>query len=172
VPFVTGESTSTGSSTDNPFRTIERQDVGVSLKVKPQINEGNMITMDIEQEVSTVSTSAAAVDIIINKRSIKTTVQLEDGELLKLGGLIGDQVVDTEQKVPILGDIPNFGLLFRSSKLTKVKQNLLIFIGANIIKDPEKARALSRRKYNFMRDVQLELVEEDPPYIPVLDPLE
>ena len=80
-----------------------------------------MITMDIEQEVSTVSTSVVAVDIITNKRSLKTTVQLEDGELLKLGGLIDDQVVDTEQKVPILGDIPILGLLFRSSKLTKVK---------------------------------------------------
>ena len=176
VPFVTGETSTTGSTTGtitNPFRTIERQDVGISLNVKPQINEGNTITMDISQEVSNVSTRAtSAVDIVTNKRSIKTTVQLEDGELLVLGGLIDENVEEIEQKVPGLGDIPVLGLLFRATKLTKVKQNLLIFIKASIIKDPVKARALSHRKYNFMRDAQLSRVDEDPPYIPVLDPLE
>jgi general secretion pathway protein D len=157
VPFVTGETTTPGSDIlTNPFRTIERQDIGVSLKVKPQINEGNTITMEIEQEVSSISGSATgAVDIVTNIRSIKTTVQLEDGELLVLGGLIDDKVVDTVQKVPGLGDIPILGALFRATKLTKVKQNLLVFIRATIIKDPQKARALSRRKYNFMRDAQL-----------------
>ena len=174
VPFVTGETTTSGSDIlTNPFRTIERQDVGISLRVKPQINEGDTITMEIDQEVSSISgSSTSAVDIITNKRSIKTTVQLEDGELLILGGLIDDRVIDTEQKVPVLGDIPVLGLLFRASKLTKVKQNLLIFIKATIIKDPVKARSLSRRKYNFMRDAQLEQVEEESPYIPVLDPFE
>ncbi|TDJ26121.1 MAG: type II secretion system protein GspD, partial [Gammaproteobacteria bacterium] len=143
------------------------------LKVKPQINEGNTITLSIEQEVSAISgSSAGAVDIITNKRYIKTTVQLEDGELLILGGMIDERVVNTEQKVPGLGDIPIIGLLFRSTKLTKVKQNLLIFIKATIIKDPEKARNLSHRKYNFMRDIQLRQVKEDLQYIPVLDPLE
>jgi general secretion pathway protein D len=173
VPFVTGETSLEVGGAINPFRTIERQDVGISLKVKPQINEGNTITMSIEQEVSAISGSAtSAVDIITNKRFIKTTVQLEDGELLILGGMIDERVVNTEQKVPGLGDIPIIGLLFRSTKLTKVKQNLLIFIKATIIKDPEKARNLSRRKYNFMRDIQLQQVKEDLKYIPVLDPLE
>jgi len=174
VPFVTGETTIDGAGgIINPFRTIERHDVGISLKVKPQINEGNTITMSIEQEVSAISgTSTSAVDIITNKRYIKTTVQLEDGELLILGGMIDERVVNTEQKIPGLGDIPILGLLFRSTKLTKVKQNLLIFIKATIIKDPEKARNLSHRKYNFMRDIQLRQVEEDLQYIPVLDPLE
>jgi general secretion pathway protein D len=174
VPFVTGETTTAGSDIlTNPFRTIERQDVGISLKVKPQINEGNTITMEIDQKVESISgSSTSAVDIVTNKRSIKTTVQLQDGELLVLGGLIDDQVVETQQKVPILGDIPILGALFRASKLTKVKQNLLVFIKATIIKDPEKARSLSHRKYNFMRDIQLQQVDEDPPYIPVLDPLE
>ncbi len=175
VPFVTGETsnTSTTGAITNPFRTIERRDIGISLKVKPQINEGNTITLSIEQEVSSVSGSAtSAVDIIINKRSIKTTVQLEDGELLVLGGLINDRVVDTVQKVPGLGDIPILGALFRSTKLTKVKQNLVVFIRATIIKDPVKARALSRRKYNFMRDLQLENYDEDNPITPVLVPFE
>jgi len=174
VPFVTGETTIDGTGgVINPFRTIEREDVGISLKVKPQINEGNTITMSIEQEVSAISgSSTSAVDIITNKRSIKTTVQLEDGELLILGGMIDEKVVNTEQKVPGLGDIPIIGLLFRSTQLTKVKQNLLIFIKATIIKDPEKARNLSRRKYEFMRNIQLQQIDEDLKYIPVLDPLE
>ncbi|MFT5503701.1 MAG: general secretion pathway protein D [Gammaproteobacteria bacterium] len=173
VPFVTGESSSTGSSTNitNPFRTIERQDIGISLKVKPQINEGNFITMEIEQEVSNISGSATgAVDIITNKRSIKTTVQLEDGQLLVLGGLIDEKTVDTEQKVPGLGDLPVIGALFRSSKKTNIKQNLLVFIRASIIKDPVKARMLSKRKYNFMRDVQLQSMDVNELDKPVLIP--
>ena len=163
VPIVTGETAITGTTgaITNPFRTIERQDIGISLKVKPQINEGNTITLSIEQEVSSISGSAtSAVDIIINKRSIKTTVLLEDGELLVLGGLIDDKVIDTVQKVPFLGDIPILGALFRSTKLTKAKQTLVVFIRATIIKDPDKARALSRRKYNFMRDLQLQYFDE------------
>jgi general secretion pathway protein D len=172
VPFVTGESSSTGSANvTNPFRTIERQDIGISLKVKPQINEGNAITMEIEQEVSNISGSATgAVDIITNKRSIKTTVQLEDGQLLVLGGLIDEKTVDTQQKVPGLGDLPVIGALFRSSKKTKIKQNLLVFIRASIIKDPVKARMLSKRKYNFMRDVQLQSTGENEDDKPVLVP--
>ncbi len=173
VPFVTGETSLEVGGAINPFRTIEREDVGISLKVKPQINEGNTITMSIEQEVSAISGSATgAVDIVTNKRYIKTTVQMEDGELLILGGMIDEKVVNTEQKVPGLGDIPILGVLFRSTQRSKVKQNLLIFIKATIIKDPDKARNLSRRKYNFMRDVQLQQVKDDLQYIPVLDPLE
>jgi general secretion pathway protein D len=172
VPFVTGESTSAGADVDNPFRTIERQDIGVSLKVKPQINEGDAITMEIEQEVSNISgTATNAVDIVTNKRSIKTTVQLEDGELLVLGGLIDETIVESEQKVPLLGDIPFLGALFRYKRETGRKQNLLVFIRSTIIKDPEKARQLSLGKYNFMRDLQLEDLKYDP-MAPVLVPYE
>ena len=174
VPFVTGETSSTGTdNVINPFRTIERQDIGISLKVKPQINEGNAITMEIEQEVSNIGSSATgAVDIVTNKRSIKTTVQLEDGELLVLGGLIDDKTIESEQKVPGLGDIPIIGALFRSRSSEVVKQNLLVFLRATIIKDPEKARLLSKRKYNFMRDIQLENQDENDPEKPVLVPYE
>jgi len=157
VPFVTGETTSSSNDVTNPFRTIERQDVGVTLRVKPQINEGDAITMEIVQEVSNVAgTATNAVDIVTNKRSIKTTVQLEDAALLVLGGLIDETVIVSEQKVPGLGDIPFLGALFRYKKSSKVKRNLLVFIRATIIKDPEKAHLLSYRKYNFMRDLQLE----------------
>ncbi len=173
VPFVTGESTSTTSDTSNPFRTIERQDIGISLKVKPQINEGDAITMEIEQEVSDIAgSSSGAVDIVTTKRSIRTTVQLEDGALLILGGLIDDKLIENEQKVPLLGDIPVLGALFRSTRTSKVKQNLMVFIRSTIIKDPELARSLSSKKYNFMRDLQLESYEADNPLAPVLVPYE
>ena len=172
VPFVTGESTSASSTTDNPFRTVERQDIGISLKVKPQINEGDAITMEIEQEVSAIAASSeGTVDVVTNKRSIKTTVQLEDGELLVLGGLIDDALTESEQKVPFLGDIPGLGFLFRSKSTSTVKRNLMVFIRSSIIKDPEKARVLSSGKYNFIRDIQLNAKGESP-FGPVLVPYE
>jgi len=162
VPFVTGQSTGVASTTNNPFQTIERQDIGVSLKVKPQINEGNAITMEINQEVSDIAASSeGAVDIVTTKRAITTTVQIEDGELLVLGGLISDKLIKIEQKVPFLGDLPLIGALFRSTSTEKGKQNLMVFIRATIIKDPNKARALSAKKYNFLRDLQLEYSGDD-----------
>ena len=175
IPIITGQATTSASgSLNNPFQTIERQDIGVSLKVKPQINEGNTITMVIEQEVSTINpASLIATDIITNKRQIKATVQLEDGELLVLGGLIDDKVVEEVSKVPGLGDIPGIGALFRSTKKENKKQNLLVFIRATIIKDPDLARSLSHRKYNWMRDAQLQNMEEkDAKDRAVLAPLE
>ena len=173
VPFVTGESTGSASSTENPFRTIEREDIGISLRVTPQINEGDAITLDIYQEVSAINSSATgAVDIVTTKRAISTTVQLEDGQMLVLGGLIDDARRESEQKVPFLGDIPGIGALFRSTSSATVKRNLMIFIRATIIKDPTKARTLSLNKYNFMRDIQMrENVGETIPG-PVLVPYE
>ncbi len=180
VPFITGEfsntsgTTSSSSNTVNPFRTIERQDVGVSLKVKPQINEGDTITMEIQQEVSDVTGSSTGVDLITSKRSLNTTVQLEDGELLVLGGLINDALIEQQQKVPGLGDIPILGALFRSKTFEKRKRNLLVFIRASIIKDPVKARILSQNKYNFMRQEQLSKstkFESENPVLQQLDEL-
>ncbi len=177
VPFVTGEYTaasgSGGNTISNPFRTIDRKDVGITLKVKPQINEGDSITMEIQQEVSNISgSSTGAVDLVTNKRSLNTTVQLADGELLVLGGLIDDVLVTTEQKVPGLGDIPILGALFRAKKTTKKKRNLVVFIRATIIRDPDKARRLSERKYNFMRQEQLLNSEKLGDLNPVLIELE
>ena len=172
VPFVTGQSTGSSSSTENPFQTIERQDIGVSLKVTPQINEGDAITLKINQEVSDIAASSeGAVDIVTTKRAITTTVQLEDGELLVLGGLISDRLIDVEQKVPFLGDLPLIGALFRATSVEKGKQNLMVFIRATIIKDPVKARALSEKKYNFLRNLQLQNLRDDESG-PALDALE
>ena len=173
VPFVTGESTCSSSDTSNPFRTIEREDIGISLKVKPQINEGDAITLELEQEVSAIAgSSSGAVDIVTTKRSIRTTVQLEDEQMLVLGGLIDDAFIDNEQKIPFLGDIPGIGALFRSTRTQKVKRNLMVFIRATIIKDPAKARTLSINKYNFMRDIQLKENEGEDILGPVLVPYE
>ena len=173
VPFVTGESTGEASSTDNPFRTITREDIGISLKVKPQINEGDAITLELYQEVSAINASPTnTVDIVTTKRAINTTVQLEDEEMLVLGGLIDDAFRDSVQKVPFLGDLPGIGGLFRSTRTQKVKRNLMVFIRATIIKDPAKARSLSINKYNFMRDIQLQENEGEDVLGPVLVPYE
>jgi general secretion pathway protein D len=162
VPFVTGQSTGAASGTENPFQTIERQDIGITLKVTPQINEGDAISMELYQEVSDIQASSeGAVDIVTTKRAITTTVQLEDGELLVLGGLISDRLIDIKQKVPFLGDLPIIGALFRANSVEKGKQNLMIFLRATIIKDPNKARVLSSRKYNYLRNLQLENLGDD-----------
>ncbi len=161
VPFVTG--TQLSSANNNPFQTIERQDIGISLKVKPQINEGNNIKMDIEQEVSDVSSTSVtgASDITTNKRAIKTTVLIEDGQTLVLGGLIDDKISDTHDKVPLLGDIPLLGSLFRYRTSTKSKRNLMVFMHPTILRDIETADYYSRSKYDDLRSAQLGLFEND-----------
>lgn len=165
VPFVTGQQLS--SANDNPFQTIERQDVGISLKVKPQINEGDNIKMEIEQEVSDVSTTAitGASDITTNKRSIKTTVLVEDGQTLVLGGLMDDKINDSRSKVPFLGDIPLLGSLFRYRTNSKSKRNLMVFLHPTILRNPETADFYSRSKYDDLRAAQLGQFEQDESYI-------
>lgn len=155
VPFVTGTQLSTGN--DNPFQTIERQDIGISLKVTPQINEGNNIKMNIEQEVSDLSNTAVAgaSDIITNQRSIKTTVLVEDGQTLVLGGLIDDQINNTSEKIPFLGDIPLLGKLFQFNTASKIKRNLMVFLHPTILRDPEDSENISRSKYEELRSAQL-----------------
>jgi len=159
VPFVTGRYTSTdnGSGVQNPFQTIERQDVGLTLKVRPQVNEGSSILLELEQEVSSLAASSIATsDVVTNKRSIKTTVTVEDGQVVVLGGLIDDNFTDSEQKVPVLGDIPLLGHLFRVDTTKKIKQNLMVFIHPLIVRDPETASYYSGEKYTFLRSRQLQ----------------
>lgn len=156
VPFVTG--TTTTASTDgttNPFQTIERQDVGITLKIKPQINEGNSIRLDVEQEVSSIAASAAsASDIITNKRSIQTSAMVEDGQVLVLGGLMEDTFTDQISKTPILGDVPILGRLFRSTTTTKKKQNLMVFIHPVIMRDVLTGDNYTRQKYSKLKSIQ------------------
>ncbi|KPH56734.1 general secretion pathway protein GspD [Pseudoalteromonas porphyrae] len=151
VPIITGSQT--GSNNNNPFQTVERQEVGIKLKVTPQINDGSAVQLIIEQEVSGVS-GATAVDISINKRAIKTTVMADDGGMVVLGGLIDEDVQESVSKVPLLGDIPILGHLFRSTSTSKRKRNLIIFIRPTIIRDGIKMNKLSHSKYNFIRGEQ------------------
>lgn len=180
VPFLTGQYTNTGATTGatNPFQTIQREDIGIKLIVKPQINEGNSVKLEIHQEVSSLSASSTtATDIVTNKRTIKTTVIVEDGNLVVLGGLISDDLQHVTQKVPGLGDIPILGNLFRSQRMQKVKRNLMIFLHPVIVRDPASETMITTGKYNYMRARQLEqkqkslslLSQEEIPSLPDLE---
>jgi general secretion pathway protein D len=157
VPFVTGSFTDTGANngSTNPFQTIQREDVGLTLKIKPQINEGDAMRLDIEQEVSSIADSVAgASDIVTNKRSIKTNVMVDDGQLVVLGGLIEEQVGESVQKVPLLGDIPLLGNLFKSRTADVNKTNLMVFIHPVILRDSSVTSNYTNSKYNHIRSLQ------------------
>lgn len=159
VPFVTGEFSNTGGATNsvNPFRTIQRQDVGLTLRVTPQINEGDAIKLDIEQEITgVIPSSTGASDLTTSKRAIKTAVMVEDGNTIVLGGLIDDTVQQTHQSVPLLGDIPLIGRLFSFDKTTKNKRNLMVFIRPIIIRDAATEIRVTGGKYSAIREIQLE----------------
>jgi len=159
VPFVTGSFTNTGTGTGgavNPFQTIQRQQIGVKLAITPQINEGNSMVLKISQEISNIAQSAAgAVDLITNQRIVETTVIVDDGQILVLGGLLEDQLRESDQKVPVLGSIPIVGNLFRSRQTEKVKTNLAIFIRPTILRDSATTTFETNQKYNMIRNIQL-----------------
>jgi len=157
VPFVTGSFTSTGASSGstNPFQTIQREDVGLTLKIKPKINEGDALRLDIQQEVSSIADSVAgASDLVTNKRSIKTNVMVDDGQIVVLGGLIEEQIGESVQKVPLLGDIPLLGLLFKSKTADVTRTNLMVFIHPVILRDSNLAAEYTTSKYNYLRELQ------------------
>jgi general secretion pathway protein D len=159
VPFVTGSYTNTGvgNGAQNPFQTIERQSVGVTLKVTPQINEGDSVVLDIVQEVSSISAQIlAASDVITNERKIETKVLANDSDIVVLGGLVKDDVQDSTQGVPILSGIPLLGRLFRNDVVTVTKSNLLVFIRPTIIRDDEDLKGATAEKYRFIREQQIE----------------
>ena len=158
VPFVTGQYSSTGNGTNpgSPFQTIERQDVGLSLKILPQINQGDAISLDILQEISSIAPSTVSTaDIVTNKRSIQTSVIASDGDLIILGGLIDDNLQEVSEKVPLLGDLPVLGAAFRYKKTQLVKRNLMVFIKPTIVRDAAVLEAASHGKYKLLRTQQL-----------------
>ncbi len=156
VPFQTGTYTSTATSVTNPFSTIERKNVGLKLKVTPQIlNQGNEVYLQIDQEVSDVLPKGEAVDIQTTKRQIKTQVIVGDGNMIVLGGLITEKETEVESKIPGLGDLPGLGQLFSSSENKREKVNLMVFLRPVIIKDNAMSNFYSQKKYNKM------VVEED-----------
>ncbi len=156
VPFITGSYTSTGagSTPDNPFQTIERESVGISLKVTPHINEGHSIILDVEQEVSSL-TGATDVDVITNERKIQTQILIGEGQTAVLGGLIKDELQESEQRVPYLSRIPVLGRAFRSTQVRTTKSNLLVFIRATVVRDEQTLTGATAEKYRYIRDQQL-----------------
>ncbi|HLQ09413.1 MAG TPA: type II secretion system secretin GspD [Steroidobacteraceae bacterium] len=162
VPFVTGQFTNTTAVTGgtvNPFQTIQRQEVGTILKVTPTISpEGSAVMLKISIESSSIGQKpAGAVDLVTNKRTITTTVLIEDGGVVVLGGLIEDNSVKGEQRVPYLGNIPLIGLLFKTRNATSTKNNLILFIRPKILRDPAQAAFETDLKYNYMIDQQKDL---------------
>lgn len=167
VPFVTGSVTQNNA---NPYQTIERKEVGVKLRIKPQINVDNSVRLDIVQEVSSIAESSAASDVITNKREIKTKVMVEDNGLVILGGLISDELSTSNQRVPLLGDIPYLGRLFRSDATKNTKQNLMVFIRPRILRDGPSLAGLSEDKYRTLQQttpLQLPDLAEGTPLLQV-----
>ncbi len=166
VPFVTGQFSTPGSTTTdtetnttnvNAFQTIERKDVGLTLEITPQINEGDTIQLDIKQEISNVSqtTVQGQADLITDTRSIEAKVQVDDGQIIVLGGLIQDNMVDSIDWVPILGDIPVLGALFRKKSKSTRKTNLMVFLRPKVLRTPEDLAELTETRYRYMQGQEL-----------------
>lgn len=168
VPVTTGEALS--QNFDNQFRTVQRQDVGIKLEVKPQINTGGAIKLFLRQEVSSVAgpVSNSSSDLIINKREIETTVTVDDGEILALGGLLDDNERKTIERIPLLSDIPGLGELFKSRSRSRTKTNLMVFIRPTILRSKEDAQRLTQQRYGYVRGMQL---QRNPDMEPTIDEL-
>lgn len=159
VPFVTGQFTtqaSGGAAGVNPFQTIERRDVGLSLRVRPQVSEGGTVKMAIYQETSNIQPTSNASDIITNKRSIETNVLVDDGQIIVLGGLIEDRVTDGVEKVPGLGDIPGVGNLFKYQTRKGTKTSLMVFLRPTVIRSNQQSVNVAGDRYDFIREVQVD----------------
>ena len=158
VPFITGSTT--GANNSNPFTTVTREKVGIKLRITPQINEGDAVRLKIYQEVSSVTTATGATDLVTNQREIDTTVLIQDGATIVLGGLISDEHSEGVQKIPLLGDLPIIGGLFKTTKVSKKRHNLMVFIHPTIIRDNKRLNEISGKKYSFIRKQQLEMQEK------------
>lgn len=154
IPVTTGEAL--GNNLDNSFRTVQRQDVGIQLSVKPQINAGGTVTLTIRQVVSSIDATVADRDFILNKRELETAVSVGDGQILALGGLLDDAERRSLQKVPLLGDIPGLGVFFRSTKSERVKTNLMIFIRPTIVRTQTDADAITANRWDKVREMQID----------------
>ncbi|GAC1537445.1 MAG: hypothetical protein NVS2B4_17620 [Ramlibacter sp.] len=158
VPFVTGQFTNTGGSNGsvNPFQTIERRDVGLTLRVRPQINENGSVKLQIFQEVSSVDQASvnSTTGLITNKRSIESNVLVDDGAVIVLGGLLQDEYAGNQQKVPGLGDVPVLGNLFKAETRSRNKTNLMVFLRPLVVRDETQTDELSLDRYDLMRGKQ------------------
>jgi len=163
VPFITGQATSAAAGTTNPFTTIERKDIGISLEVTPRINRGDSITLEIKQKVENIApTVSKAADLVTNKREIDTKALINDDQVLVLGGLISDTQNDSHQKVPILGDMPLIGRLFRSNSSERTKNNLMVFIHPVILRNDGQIANVTRTHYEHLQNAQEQLQHDRP----------
>ena len=170
VPFVTGQYTSNNSNSGsvNPFQTVERKDVGLTLKVKPQISDTGTVKLTIYQEVSSVNSSRKDIDgLVTNKRSIESNILVADGAVVVLGGLLSDNYEDSRQQVPGLGDMPFFGNLFRNESRSRNKTNLMIFLRPVVVRDDNSAEVLSSGRYEQMQGLQKDADKTETPVLPV-----
>jgi general secretion pathway protein D len=160
VPFITGSTTSTSSGTNNPFTTVSREDIGLTLRVIPHIHDGDVLRLEIYQETSDLVAPPAGInasDITTTKRSIQTVILADDEQTIVLGGLVRDDVIDSVSKVPLLGDVPFFGKLFRSNTQQHSKKNLMVFLRPTILRDEKSATALTHQKYSGIKMLQSEM---------------
>jgi general secretion pathway protein D len=164
VPFVTGQFTNTGANQGsvNPFQTIQREEVGTSLKITPQIEgSGNGVKLEIEQETSSLGAAVeGAADLVTNTRTIMTSVFVNDGDVLILGGLIDDQLREQDRRVPGLGRVPGFGWLFRARNTDRTKTNLMVFIRPTILRNAQDARFQTNTKYRYIQDLQRQMADD------------
>lgn len=164
VPFKTGSYATSSSGADNPFSTVERKDVGISLKIKPYINEGSTLRLEVEQEVSDIAPSVTGIDssdLITNKRALKSTILADDGEIIVIGGLIRDSVRTQRSGIPLLRDIPYLGALFRWSRDTQTKSNLMVFLRPTIVRSKEDLADVSQQRYNALRTLSQPAAHEN-----------
>jgi len=171
VPFVTGQYTQNNSNSGsvNPFQTIERKDVGLTLRVKPQVSENGTVRLQIFQEVSSVvpSSENSPRGPITNKRSIESNVLVEDGGIVVIGGLLQDEYGGNQEKVPGLGDVPLLGQLFRAESRSRKKTNLMVFLRPVVVRDAAQTDALSLDRYELMRTRQQQAQPAPHPALPV-----
>lgn len=161
VPFISGQFTTSGTAGANPFQTIERKEVGIKLKVKPQISEGGTVKLAIAQEVSNVDSTSNPAGIITNVRSLATNILAEDGQIIALGGLIGDDSTEGTEKVTFLGDLPLIGNLFKYRKNTRKKTNLLIFLRPTVIRNADQSNSISLDRYDYLRTQYLKGLDKE-----------
>ena len=167
VPFVSGQYITPGSTNSNPFQTIQREDIGLKLNIRPQISEGGTVKLDIYQEVSSIDRTAdVAAGLVTNKRAMDTSVLLDDGQIMVLGGLLEDSVTNSRDQVPVLGSIPVLGSLFRYDTRGRSKTNLMVFLRPYVVRDSAGGMGLTQSRYNYMRRVQSQVQPADHPLLP------
>ena len=168
IPITTGQALS--QNFDNAFRTVQRENVGIELEVRPQVNSSGAIKLFLHQQVSSIAgpVSSDNSDLILNKREVETTLTVDDGQIAVIGGLLDDNERRTIEKIPVLGDIPALGALFRSKARTRAKTNLMVFIRPTILRTPEDSRRVTEQRYGYLR---LQQGEQDPTREPTIDQL-